>query len=427
MNHISNWSGSVKFNPQTCFSPKTESELQDFLAAKKTGSVRVMGSGHSFGPLIETKDTLINLDDLQGIINYEESSGDISFWGGTKLWKLNELLFEKGRNLENLGDIDRQSIAGTLSTGTHGTGIGLGTVSTQAKELTLILANGEKLILTPDHEYFKAAQVSLGALGVMTQVKLKSLPAYCLSLVAKRELLSDCLTQLPELAKNNRHFEFFYFPYSQYAQAKYANISTGPSQKKGFGTWINDYVVENLAFKALSELSRWIPGLTVPVSKLCGAAIGTVNKTHWAHEVFSTPRMVKFQEMEFSVDVARMADTVRELSAMIEKKKIRVHFPIECRTVKGDDVWLSPAYGRDSGYIAVHMYKGMEFREYFDAAQSIFLNNGGRPHWGKMHFLGARELSKLYPKWDEFQVVREKLDPQQLLMNSFLKKIFLGA
>jgi hypothetical protein len=262
---------------------------------------------------------------------------------------------------------------------------------------------------------------------VITQAKLKTLPAYCLNLVAKRDSLSYCLDNLPELARNNRHFEFFYFPYTQYAQAKYANITTLPPQKKEIGTWVNDMVLENFVFKILSEISRWVPFMTVPVAKICGGAISTVNKTHWSHQIFSTPRLVKFQEMEFSVDATRMADAIRELSEMIEKKKIRVHFPIECRTVKADDVWLSPAYGRNSGYIAIHMYQGMEYREYFEAAQAIFLNHGGRPHWGKMHFLGARELSKLYPKWDDFQAVRQKLDPSGLFMNDFLKKIFLEA
>ena len=428
MKRYKNWSSSLKFNPQSIETPKDEAALQKLVrdCASKQTPIRVVGSGHSFTRLIETPGILISLDNLQGLIGLDSESGFAHLWGGTKLWNLNELLFEKKRSLENLGDIDRQSIAGTISTGTHGTGVTLGSVSTQLREITLVTASGDLLTCSPsDHpDVFKAAQVSLGSLGIITRLKMMTLPAYKLEFIQKHELRDEFLKKLPELIQQNRHLEFYSFPYSKYVQTKYTNFTDKPDEKRGFKDYFNDMLMENILFKILSEISKWIPGTTKAVSQLCGAAVSGAHKIHWAHQIYPMPRLVKFQEMEFSIPRDSMRDAVLEIAEMIEKKKMRVHFPIECRYVKADDLWLSPAYGRDSAYIAVHAYQGMEYREYFEAVQSIFKNHQGRPHWGKMHFLTAKELRPLYPMWDRFQEVRNQLDPKGLFMNDALKKLF---
>ncbi len=430
MTQFRNWSGSVEFSPKRIEQPSSEAELQALIAecSKSQTPVRVVGSGHSFTKVVETEGVLVSLDNLQGILGVDDK-GFAEVWGGTKLWRMNELLAQKKRGPENLGDIDRQSIAGTVSTGTHGTGATLGSVATQLRELTLVTANGQLLTCSPEQnpETFKAAQVSLGSLGVISRVKLMTLPAYKMKLVARKEVLEDLLNDLPARVSGNRHMEFFTFPYSKYVQAKYSNFTDEPAQKRGFKDYFNDVVMENLAFMLLSVISRWVPGTTKAVSQICGAAIGDATKVNWAHEAYATPRMVKFQEMEFSFPREQMADVVREIREMIEKKNVRVHFPLECRFVKGDDIWLSPAYGRDSAYIAVHMYKGMEYKPYFEAVQSIFRNHQGRPHWGKMHFMTAKELRPLYPMWDRFQEVRKQLDPKGVFMSEYLKKLFVES
>lgn len=433
MSEFKNWSGSVQFTPQKIETPKDEASVLSLIeqSAQSGTPMRVVGTGHSFTRLIETSGTLVSLDGLQGLIELDSENGSAHLWGGTKLWKMNQILFKHKRSPENLGDVDRQSIAGTVSTGTHGTGATLGSVSTQLEELTLatVTSAGSGSLITcsqsENSEYFKAAQVSLGSLGIITRVKLKTLPKYKLKLIQKKELLEDVLRNLPDRVNQNRHFEFFTFPYSKYVQSKYMNLTEEPIQKSGIMDFLNEMVLENGAFKVLSSISKRIPGTTEIVSKICGAAVSDVNKVRFANHIYSSPRLVKFQEMEFSVPKDSMAEVVRELSVMIEKKKIRVHFPLECRFVRGDDIWLSPAYGRDSAYIAVHMYRGMPYQEYFEAAQSIFRNHQGRPHWGKMHSLGARELRDCYPMWDRFQEVRKQLDPKGLFMNDATKKLFL--
>jgi FAD-linked oxidoreductase len=427
---VSNWSGSVQFKPKKILYPRDEGDLREMIinSAADGHQIRVVGTGHSFMPLIETRDVLISLDQMQGISHFDEASGDATLLAGTKLWKMNELLFEKNRCLENLGDINRQSIAGTISTGTHGTGKRFGTIATQVKELTLITANGSphRCSETENPELFKAAQVSLGALGVISKVKLRTLPAYKLHFVQKKVHLDDLLRNLDQTAEKHRHFEFFGFPNSKWVAAKYVDETQAPLSTNKLSTMIDAILMENILFKILSEISRWIPGMTKPIAQLCASATSGASRVNWAHEVFSTPRWVKFQEMEYNVPATAMKDVLTELMQMIERKNIRVHFPIECRYVKGDDIWMSPAYGRDSAYLAIHQYKGMDYEDYFKAAERIFLNHGGRPHWGKRHFLSAKELKPLYPKWDEFQRTREHLDPKGMFLSPALRRLFIA-
>ncbi len=425
MKPFRNWSGSVRFTPESIAKPTSEAELCQLILEKaNTGKpIRVVGTGHSFTPLIKTEGCLISLDGLQGFV---DGGTHNEVWGGTKLWKLGEILYSRNLALENLGDIDQQSIAGTVSTGTHGTGKTLGSVSTQILELTLVLSDGTLLTCSNEREpeIFKAAQVALGSLGVISRLKLKTLPAYRLKLEHKRETLAECLSLLESRGAENRHFEFYSFPYSEVVQTKLANFTEEPADEFSLGHTLNALVMENGAFKVLSEISRWVPGTTRSVARLCGAGISSSKKIGWAHRVFATPRFVKFQEMEYNVPAEKLAGVLTEIREMIVKKKIRVHFPIECRYVKGDDIWLSPAFGRDSAYLAIHSYLGMPHAEYFDAAESIFRNHGGRPHWGKMHSLKAKDLRPLYPRWDDFQNIRRRLDPRGRFLTDTMKALF---
>jgi FAD-linked oxidoreductase len=422
---IENWSGAVRFRPAHYDVPESENALRKLVAdtGRAGGKLRVIGSGHSFSPLIRTEDRLVSLDSLSGIVESRDD-GQITAWGGTKLWNLNLLLHGLGRALENMGDIDRQSIAGTVSTGTHGTGKAFGSVSTQLSGIRLVTADGEVRDLSgADGDLFKAAQVSLGGLGIITQVRLKTIPAYRLKLVQKKESVGACLSDLDRRAREHRHFEFYTFPYTDVAQTKEVDVTEElPSSK--VAEFINDVLMENVVFKVLSEVSRWVPGAAPSIARICGWGVGANSKRDWSHRIFRMPRLVRFQEMEYSIPASAMPDAVKEIMEMIERERVQVHFPIECRFVKGDDILLSPAHGRDSAYIAVHSYKGMPHEDYFRRVENIFRNYGGRPHWGKMHSLTGKELSKLYPKWEVYREIRAKLDPKGMFLNDQLRSFF---
>ena len=422
-----NWSGSVRGAPRTFALPRGVDELSALLAeCARTGRhARVVGDGHSFTPLVQTDDLLISLDRMQGVEAVDAERGTVRVWGGTRLKRLGDELLARGLAQENLGDIDVQSIAGAISTGTHGTGTRFGTLATQVAGLTLVTASGDVIECSETHnpDIFKAAQVSLGTLGVIAAVTLRVVPAKRLRFVSRRERVDDCLANLERYKRENSHFEFFWMPYTSWAQAKFLN-ETGDPPSKGniFGT-LNKLLLENGLYWALSELCRLAPPVSRTVSRVSAWGIASVAETDYSHRLFATPRLVKFQEMEYNIPAEQFPAALAEIRACLARERFNVHFPIECRFVRGDDIWLSPAYQRDSAYIAVHMYRGMPYERYFHAVEEIYQHYDGRPHWGKMHTLDAASLAARYPRWHDFRRVRAALDPGGVFLNDYLRRM----
>ena len=423
----SNWSGSVQSTPRQIMQPESIDELANFIRAhgRYGRHVRVVGSGHSFTPLVQTDDTLISLDALQGIEAIDTEQQTATVLGGTTLKRLGAALHEKGLAQENLGDIDEQSIAGAISTGTHGTGIDFGSLSTQVVGLTLVTATGDLLECSSETnpEIFKAAQVSLGTLGVIAKVKLRVVPAKRLHYTGRRESLSTCLANLERYKQGHAHFEFYWFPYTNWTQVKLLDETTSTPNAGSLWGNFNKVVVENGLFWLLSEGSRLAPGLAHTVSNISALGIASVDEVDHSHHIFSTLRVVKFQEMEYNIPAEHFSTVLGEIKDCIDKHQFKVHFPIECRFVHSDDIWLSPAYQRESAYIAVHMYKGMPYQDYFQHVEEIFQRYQGRPHWGKMHTRDASSLEQLYPRWHDFRRIRATLDPQGVFLNEYLRKL----
>lgn len=429
-NNWSNWSGSVQCNPKEIKTPSSQEEILSIInnCAEQKSTIRAVGSGHSFTGLVSTQGTLISLDLYQGLENIDPKNNEATVLGGTKLKSLGKLLLNNGLAQANLGDIDVQSIAGAISTGTHGSGVSLGSISTQILEITLLTAKGETIVCSENSnkEIFKAAQVSLGSLGIISKIKLQLLPAYKLKYVKEKSTLDDCLKNLEKYKTENHNFEFYWFPHTNGVQLKKLNITEAAPTKSSFMKYFNDMVLENGAFKVLSELCRVFPSLCKKVSKISAAAASTGVDINYSTKIYATPRLVKYQEMEYNLPAEKAVEALKEMRDCIHAANFRVHFPIHVRFMKADDMYLSPAYQRDSVYIGVHMYKGMEYKTYFDAMETIFKKYNGRPHWGKMHTRTAKELSQLYPMWNKFQEIRNQLDPNGLFMNDYLKKLMVG-
>ncbi|MFC5530910.1 D-arabinono-1,4-lactone oxidase [Cohnella yongneupensis] len=424
-----NWSGIVQATPRDVYYPESIERIAEIVekCRREGRRIRVVGSGHSFTAIAASDDVLVSLDLLQGIVSVDANAGTVTVWAGTKLKLLGELLHAEGFAQENLGDIDVQSIAGAISTGTHGTGIAFGTLATQVVGMTVVAGTGEVVSCTEaSHpELFKALQVSIGSLGIIVQITLRLRPSYKLRYESSRVPLTDCLKRLPELKAQHRNFEFYWFPYAEPCQLKMMNETDEPiSPNRKLRDYINDVVMENALFGALSGLTRRFPALSPTVSRMCAAAATVTRKVEMSHRIYATTRLVRFNEMEYNIPADAMADVIREMRETIAREKYRVHFPIECRYVQGDDIWLSPAYGRDSAYIAVHMYRGMPHEQYFADMERIFLRYGGRPHWGKLHTLEAARLSTAYPMWEKFGWIRDEMDPDGILLNGYLRRVF---
>lgn len=425
-----NWSGIVQSKPSHIVYPTSVEDVVSLVKRcnKEGRKIRVVGSGHSFTPVVHTNDVLVSLDQLAGIEKVDQSTHTVGVWAGTKLSDLSAALHEQGWAQENLGDIDKQSIAGAISTGTHGTGSKLGSISTQAVEIQIVTSFGEVLTCNDQNhpDLFKALQVSLGMLGIIVKVTLRVIPATVLTYESKRLSLDECFNQLAEFRDHYRNFEFYWFPHTDTIQAKLMNEATNQLPGSRFWRDLNQMVMENALFGALSRVCRTIPSLSKSISRLSAKFVDTGKDIGYTHQLFTTSRLVRFNEMEYSVPAELMETIVREIHQLVEKNNYQVHFPIECRYVKGDDIWLSPANGRDSAYIAVHMYKGMEHEKYFEDVEAIFRRYNGRPHWGKLHTLQADDITALYPKIEDFKKFRQQLDPYGMFLNDHLKKFFVN-
>ncbi len=288
------------------------------------------------------------------------------------------------------------------------------------------LVNGRGELVTIDEsdpDLLNAARISLGMLGIIVEVTLRVVPAYKLHLISQPANLDDVLAQL-DTHKQNRHFEFFWFPHTKTVQFKRMNFTDEPSTKEGVGSWLNDVVIENGALWLVSNISRAIPSTTPAICRLSGRFLSKVEKVSDSYEVFAATRTVRFEEMEYNVPADSFIACLRDIEAEIERQQFPVNFPVECRFVKADNIWLSPAYQRDAGYIAVHVFKGKPYRPYFEAVEAIFQKYNGRPHWGKRHTFTPAQVQAAYPKATDFLQLRAQFDPQGIFLNDHMRQTF---
>jgi L-gulono-1,4-lactone dehydrogenase len=423
-----NWAGDEHCRPVAIEHPATTGELAAALAraAREGLRVRVAGAGHSFSDIACSDGMLIVLDRLARVLDIDRDLRLVRVQGGITIAQLSTRLAEHGLAMENLGDIDVQSIAGAICTATHGTGARLRNISSQVVQLTLVLADGSTLSCSPerDPEVFRAAQVSLGALGAIAEVTLRCVPAFTLRGVDEPAPLKDTLDRFEQLALGNDHFEFFVFPHANTALTRTNNRTEAPPQPRGrLATYANDVLLTNHAFELFCRLGRRMPSRIPQINRLVTRLAGSSERIDRSHRIFASPRLVRFTEMEYALPRHHTAEAVRRVMETIERRGFAVPFPIEVRTVAADGALLSTAAGRDSGYVAVHMYRSMQWRPYFEAVERIMDELDGRPHWGKRHFQTADTLRPRYPDWDRFQAVRARLDPQGRFANAWTDRV----
>lgn len=425
---IRNWGRSWKSKPKEVKYPSSEDEVIALIKeANDTGrKVRVVGSAHSWTHLVPAEDILVSLDQMQGLINLDKENMFAEVWAGTKLHVLFHVLHQHGFAVINQGDIDVQSIAGALSTGTHGTGKDFSTLATMLEEVTLITGSGEKLVLneSTDKDMFKAAQVSLGSLGIITRMKLRIIPTYKLEYVSKVGKLEDAVENFDQYLNENRNFEFYWFPHTDLVQLKIVNKTDAPIKDGGFWRDVNDILIENVGYAVLSHFSKMFSWFTRPFSRFSAKNVPHGRWINYSHKIFATKRWVKFNEMEYNVPKENFRACIYEIRDCIHKNNFRVHMPMEVRYVKADDIMISPATGRDCVYMAVHQFKGMKYEAYFKAVEEIYWKYGGRPHFGKMNTLDYNGFKRIHPNWDKFIAIRNQLDPRGVMLNAYLRKIF---
>jgi L-gulonolactone oxidase len=415
-----NWAGDQVCEPVSRAEPRSEEELLEALSGAERA--RVAGSGHSFSEIALTDGLQVSLKHFDSVLDSDSSSGLVRVQGGIRLHELGIELARRGLAMENLGDVDAQTLAGALATGTHGTGVGFRNLSANVEGMKLVTADGVEEVT--DGDELKAARVSLGALGVATEIQLRCQPLYTLRRVDERRPLDETLEKMDELASERERFEFFAFPYARWALWRTTEKTDDkPKPPSAIESFLTDVVLENGVFGLACMVGRLVHPLIPPIDRLLGRLASGSTRVDRSARIYANPRLVHFTEMEYALPRASGAEAVRSVFDLVEREKLPVLFPLEVRFGAPDDALLSPGGGRDSCYIAVHMYRGMDYEPYFRAVEGIMRSHDGRPHWGKRHFRTADELSGLYPDWGRFQVVRDRLDPRRVFSNGYTDRV----
>jgi FAD-linked oxidoreductase len=387
--------------------------------------VKCVGSGHSFTSAAATQGHLVTLDNWSGLVSIDRTSLEITVKAGTTLSVLNELLHKEGLALPNLGDIAYQTVAGAISTSTHGTGIALTGLAGQVRGFTLVDGQGQVHHCNRENnpEIFDVGRVSIGALGIITHYTLQAVPAFRLRALERALPLDVVLERIDEFVDNNDHFEFFWLPHTPWALTKTNNRTQDPLEPlpKVRG-WIEKTFMENFAFGALCHLGKMRPSL-IPKLATALPSSGKRQYVNDSFKIFASPRLVRFYEMETAIPRAHVVPALREIRQMIDSRGYLLNFPVEVRFTAADDIPMSTAFERESAYIAVHVFKGMEYEPYFRDVEAILKAYGSRPHWGKLHFRDAEDLAQQYSRFGEFVALRHRLDPDRVFANDYLDQV----
>jgi FAD-linked oxidoreductase len=397
-------------------------------AASRGMRVKAVGAGHSFTGIAVAPGVLLDLTDLSGLISVDRDRARVTLLAGTRLHQIPKLLEPYGLAMQNLGDIDRQSISGAISTSTHGTGAGFGGIATQVVGATLVTADGELLRVTEDEnaELLPAVAVGLGALGILVEVTLQCVPTFLLQAVEHPEPLADVLATLDARVAGADHFEFYWFPHTDVALTKTQTrmpAATPVTSLPTVGRWIDEELLSNGVYRMVCATGTAIPAVIPPFSRLAVKLTGNREYTDLSNRVLTQNRNVRFREMEYALPVENVRPAFEAVQALIAEQGLRISFPIEVRFAAADDVWMSTAHGRASGYIAVHRYWREDPTAYFTAVEKIMTSFGGRPHWGKMHTQDAASLRERYPHFDDFTALRDRLDPGRMFQNAYLERV----
>ena len=368
---------------------------------------------------------MVRMDHLCRLIAVDRRASTVTVEAGITIADLNVLLNGLGLALPNLGDIAYQTISGAIATSTHGTGRTLTGIAAQVVAMRLVAGDGSLIDLSAEQNptLFHAARVGVGALGIVTRVTLRVVPSFRLRAIEGAQPLAKLLDDLDENVDENDHFEFFWIPHTKWALTKRNNRTEDPVEiPSRVKHWYAKTFMENYAFGAVCRLGRARPAL---IPRLATALPSTGQSTivDESHRIFASQRLVKFVEMEYALPREACADALRAVRKMIDDRGHMVSFPVEVRFTAADDIPLSTASGRESAYIAVHMYKGMPYEPYFRDVEAIMRDHAGRPHWGKMHFQDAESLSRLYPQWNAFQQARQRIDPMRTFANAYTARV----
>lgn len=425
-----NWARTVQARPVRVERPTSAAEAAAVLTAAANDGVRVkpVGAGHSFTPIAATDGVQVRLDGLRGLVALDAEQNTVTVGAGTRLHELNALLSGHGYGLTNMGDIAVQTVAGAIATGTHGSGRASASLSEQVVALEIALPDGSVRRVSEtdqgdDGDLFRAAQLGLGALGIVTSVTFRVEPAFTLRSSVERTTLDAVCERFTDLEAED-HCDLYWLPFTNTVQLT-VNRRTGEpaAPPHPVAAWWSGDVVENAGLALVQRVTRAAPKTTPAVNAVAARLIGGRTFVDAAPRVFTSTRRVRFHEMEYALPRHAAAGALHALRDLTARGPWRVAFPVEIRLAPADDVWLSPAHGRDTVYVATHAYPRTDYRGWFAAVENLWLEYGGRPHWGKLHTRDSGYLRDQYQRMGSFRAVRDRVDPQRIMANEYLDQV----
>ncbi|MET0144411.1 MAG: D-arabinono-1,4-lactone oxidase [Ilumatobacteraceae bacterium] len=422
-----NWARNQRWSPARTIDARSTDDVVEAVIRADGLPVKALGAGHSFTPAASTDGVQVSIDAMDRVLEIDRASRRVRVQAGIRIHQLSEALAGAGLAMPNLGDIDRQSIAGAIATATHGTGLGLGGLATTVVGMELVTGRGEVVEIdeTSSPDLLRIARVALGALGIVTEVTLQCVDAFALHARETIEVLDDLLDGFAEHAAAVDHFELYWMPGGgDQCQVKRNCRTDEPVRPQHRLAYVKDkWLAENVAFGAACRVGRRIPSAVPRIARLISSAAGERDLVDRSDKVFCSPRHVRFVEMEYGIPIEHVAEAVRRVRALTTTLEHPVLFPIEVRVSAADDIALSTGFGRTSGWIAVHQYRNTHHVDYFRGVEAIMDDYAGRPHWGKVHYQRASTLAPRYPQWAEFQAVRDRLDPERTFANRYLERV----
>lgn len=423
-----NWARTVETRPVRIAHPASTAEVSALVreAAAAGLTIKAVGASHSCTAIAATDGILLRLDRMDHVLSTDTACGRVRVQAGISLHDLNPQLLARGLALPNLGDVDPQSVAGAISTGTHGTGGALHGISQAVVGVQLVTATGEVLEIDEHHDWFGASRVTLGALGIVTEVTLQCVPAFLLHAREEPMPLPEVMGQIDSLVADNDHVEFYWFPHTEKASLKRNNrVADGVERRpvSRFRHWLDDEFLSNTAFEVVNRVvarkRSWIPR----ANAIAASTLSAREYVDDSFNVFVSPRTVRFRESEFAMPREALPHVLAELATWFGAGHEHISFPIEVRFTAADDVWMSTGHERDNCYVAVQQYWRSDYSAYFAAAQDIFTAHEGRPHWGKIHTLDASYVGERFSRFDDFVAIRDQLDPSRMFTNPYLDRV----
>ncbi|MGD9961157.1 D-arabinono-1,4-lactone oxidase [Nocardioides sp.] len=431
MTEWKNWAGLETASPRRTLEPRSTDEIVTaVLAARELGQpVKMIGTGHSFTAISAPEHTMLRPTHLGGIVAVDRTAMTVTALAGTQLKTLNAELERLGLSLHNMGDIAEQTLAGAVSTGTHGTGGVVSGLAAQLAALELVTGTGEVIAASPTEnaDVFDLARVGLGALGILTTLTFQVEPLFVLEADERPGTWEQTIASYDELVDANHHVDLYWFPHTDRMLIKANNrldVPLGEAEPLSrWRGWLDDDFLSNTFFGALTRVLNLAPAAIPRANEVAARALTARTYSDTAHRVFVARRTVVFREMEYAVPRAAGMAALREARRVIDASDWKISFPVEIRCAPAEDVALSTAQGQDSVYLAFHVHRDADHEAYFRAVEQVMVEHGGRPHWGKLHTRTAEDLAATYPRFGDFQALRDRLDPDRLFTNPYLRRV----